>query len=294
MKISVIVTTYNQPRWLEYVLTGFGIQSYEDFEVVVADDGSGTETREVVDVARRKLGLPLLHVWHKDEGFRKTVILNRAILAARGDYLLFTDGDCIPRGDFVEVHARYARRGRFLSGGYLKLPRAVSQAVTVQDIRSGAVFDPSWLRSRGWRTGRRRLRLSRSRMLSTFLDALTPTSPTWNGHNASAWREAVTEANGFDMDMGYGGLDRALGERLENLGVRGKQIRYRAPCVHLFHPQPYRDRAVVARNKEIRRKIRGEGETRARLGLAELEPDPSLSLRGWGVEPIDSTRKGET
>lgn len=294
MKISVIVTTYNQPRWLEYVLTGFGAQSCTDFEMVVADDGSGPETRQVVDRARRELGFPLLHVWHSDDGFRKTVILNRAIVACRGDYLLFTDGDCIPRDDFVEVHARYARRGRFLSGGYLKLPRRVSEEVTVGDIRSGAVFDPSWLRSRGWRPGRRRLRLSRSRTLSTLLDALTPTSPTWNGHNASAWREAVIQANGFDMDMGYGGLDRALGERLENLGVRGKQIRYRAPCVHLFHPQPYRDQAVVARNKEIRTRIRKAGETRARLGLAELEPDPTLSAHRGESERFDSAREEDT
>lgn len=293
MNLSVILTTYNQPRWLEHVLTGYGEQSYPELEIVVADDGSGLETREVVDRARRNLDLSLVHVWHEDQGFRKTVILNRAIQAAGGDYLLFTDGDCIPRGDFVEVHARHADKGRFLSGGYLKLPAVVSEQVTGDDIRSGAVFEPSWLRSRGWRSGRRALRLSRSTGLAGFLDAVTPTGPTWNGHNSSAWREAIVEANGFDMDMGYGGLDRALGERLENLGVRGKQIRHRAPCIHLSHPQPYRDPAVVAENKRIRKRIREKGETRARLGLAELPPDPHLSLRKSGEEPMDSVKEGK-
>jgi glycosyltransferase involved in cell wall biosynthesis len=291
MDLSVIVTTYDQPRWLEHVLTGYGEQSYPYFEVVVADDGSGPETREVVDRARRNLAPPLVHVWHEDQGFRKTVILNRAIQAAGGDYLLFTDGDCIPRSDLVEVHARHARKRRFLSGGYLKLPAAVSDQVTGDGIRSGAVFDSSWLRSGGWRSGRRALRLSRSTALAGFLDAITPTGPTWNGHNSSAWRDDIVEANGFDLDMGYGEEDRALGERLENLGVRGMQIRHRAPCIHLPHAQPYRDPAVVVENKRIRKRIREKGEIRARLGLAELPQDPLLSLRGSGEEPMDAMKE---
>ena len=77
--------------------------------------------------------------------------------------------------------------------------------------------------------------------------------------------------NGFDMDMGYGGLDRALGERLVNLGVPGRQIRHRAPCLHLWHPRPYRSAEVVAGNRAIRDRIRANDEVRARLGIAELE-----------------------
>ena len=95
------------------------------------------------------------------------------------------------------------------------------------------------------------------------------------------------------MDMGYGGLDRALGERLENLGIRGRQIRYRAPCVHLFHSQPYRDPQVVAENKRIRSRIRGQGETRARLGLAELPEDPDLRVERSSPSSEGSKGKGE-
>ena len=285
MLISVILTTYNEPRWLEHVLTGYGVQSHRDFELVVADDGSRPDTRDVVDRLRRELSPPLVHVWHQDEGFRKTLILNRAIQASGGEYLIFTDGDCIPRRDLVEVHASLAEEGRFLSGGYLKLSPGVSRRVTKEAVRSGEVFDSSWLRARGWKRGRRGFRLSRSLVLARFLDAATPTRPTWNGHNASTWKEAIVEVNGFDLDMGYGGLDRALGERLENLGVRGKQIRYRAPCVHLAHRQPYRDPEVLAHNKSIRERIRKGGETRARMGLAELQPDPHLSIRVTGEEP---------
>jgi hypothetical protein len=84
--------------------------------------------------------------------------------------------------------------------------------------------------------------------------------------------------NGFEGEMGYGGLDRALGYRLENLGVRGKQVRHRAVCMHLHHDRPYRDPGMVQRNRGILERIRRSGETRARRGIAELGPDPTLSI----------------
>lgn len=271
MRASVIVTTYAQPRPLELVLWGYAAQTRGGFEVVVADDGSGPETRALLERMRREAGLELVHVWHPDRGFRKTEILNRAILAASGDYLVFTDGDCIPRRDFVETHLRLARPGRFLSGGYLKLSAAASAAVTPDDVRSGRVFSLRWLRAHGWRPGRHALRLVGPGPGAALLDRLTPTRPTWNGHNASGWRADVVAANGYDLDMAYGGLDRALGERLENAGVRGTQVRFRAPVLHLHHERPYVDREKWRRNREQRARIRREGVTRAARGLAELD-----------------------
>ena len=271
MQPSVIFTTYNQPAALEKVLWGFAVQTHRDFEVVVADDGSGPETRALIDRVRSDLGMRIVHVWHEDIGFRKTEILNRAIVASSGDYLIFTDGDCIPRNDFVEVHVTEAEQGRFLSGGYLKLERAVSEAITVDDVRSQRFADVDWLAAHGWSNLRARLRLTRSRGLATLLDAVTPTTPTWNGHNASTWRDAIFAVNGYDLDMAYGGLDRALGETLENSGIRGKQIRFRAPCLHLWHERPYVDREKWERNRAVRRQIRSEGWTRAKRGLAELD-----------------------
>jgi len=271
-RASVILTTYEQPRALDLVLRGYARQTRPDAEIVVADDGSGPETRAVIARAR-EAGLDVVHVWHEDRGFRKTEILNRAVLRATGDYLIFSDGDCVPREDFVELHCALARPGRFLSGGYLKLPRALSETLTPEDVESGRVFDAAWLRARGWRPGRRRWRLTRRPGLARALDALTPTRATWNGHNASTWREAIEGVNGFDMDMGYGGLDRALGERLVNAGLRGLQIRHRAPVLHLWHPRPYRSPEGMAANRALRARIRREGIVRARVGLAELRAD---------------------
>jgi hypothetical protein len=112
--------------------------------------------------------------------------------------------------------------------------------------------------------------------LPALLDRLTPTGATWNGHNASTYRAHLIEANGFDVDMAYGGQDRALGERLVNAGVLGIQARHRLPVVHLDHGRPYADPEGMRKNREIRRRIRREGETRARVGIREMAEDPEL------------------
>jgi glycosyltransferase involved in cell wall biosynthesis len=274
----VVLSTYNQPRWLEKALWGYAAQRFRDFEVLVADDGSGPETADVVGRLQGLNGLRLVHVWHEDRGFRKTEILNRAVLAARGDYLIFSDGDCIPHPDFVATHVRLSGERRFLSGGYLKLPMEVSERITQDDVTSGRAFDRRWLTARGWHAGRHAIRLPRSRALATILDVVTPTGATWNGHNASTWREAIVAVNGFDLDMGYGGEDRALGERLTNLGYRGRRVRFRAPCLHLDHPRPYADPDVIRVNRRIREDIRRTRDVRTRRGLAEVAREVHVPL----------------
>jgi glycosyltransferase involved in cell wall biosynthesis len=273
MKVSVVLATYNQPRWLEKVLWGYAVQSHRDFQLVVADDGSGPETAAVIERARASAGMDLVHVWHADRGFRKCEILNRAIVAADGDYLIFSDGDCIPREDFVATHLRLAEPARFLSGGYLMLPRAVSERIGREEIESGRVADLAWLRAQGWSPGRRALRLLRNERLTALLDRLTPTRPSWNGHNASTWKSALLAVNGFEGAMKYGGEDRALGERLGFVGLRGKQIRYRAPVLHLDHDRPYRTPEALRRNAEIRDWIARTREPRARRGIRELDAE---------------------
>lgn len=274
MRLAVILSTYDQPEWLRKTLWGYARQTHDDFEVLIADDGSGPETRAVVEEAWRKYpSLELRHVWHPDTGYRKCVILNRATLAARAEYLIFSDGDCIPRDDFVATHARLAEPGVFLSGGAVRLPAAVSEAVTEEDVVRGRAFDPGWLAARGFDPGRHRLRLLTGDFWPTILDALSPTGATWNGNNASTWRQLVLAANGFEHEMGYGGQDREFGERLANLGVKGRRVRHRAVAVHLEHGRPYRTDASIRRNQEIREATRAGGAVRARCGIDELEPE---------------------
>lgn len=279
-EISVIVSTYNRPEYLERVLRGYAVQSDRDFQLVVADDGSDSVTRDLISRMRAETRMSILHVWHEDRGFRKSLILNRAIEASRGDYLFFTDGDCIPRRDLIAVHRRLAKQGRYVAGGYLKLSPQVTSAIDLADVDAGRIADLRWLRSRGWKPGRRAFRLIRSDGLSALLDLITPTAAEFQGNNASTWRDALYQVNGFESDMGYGGLDQALGYRLVNAGIKGIQARHRAVTMHLHHERPYRDPVTVKRNREIMARVRNNGETRARTGLTELAPDPSLRIDG--------------
>lgn len=267
MRVSVIVTTYNQPEWLEKVLWGFQAQTSADFELLVADDGSATPTLELLERLRPLLRYPLHHVWHPDEGFRKCTILNAAIAKADAEYIFFTDGDCIPRRDLLAVHASHARRGRFISGGYLKLPLETSRRITKDDVLTGRATDYRWLRRNGVPWSRRLQRLAWRASIAALLDRVTPTGATFNGHNASAWRDDLITVNGFDERLEYGGLDRELGARLENAGIRGMQFRHRALVVHLDHPRGYRDTAAMTRNRAIRDEVASRRTTRAAVGL---------------------------
>ena len=267
MRISVIVTTYNRPDWLELVLWGYAAQTWAPHELLVADDGSGPDTHALLDRMAPLLRFPLRHVWHADESFRKCEILNKAIAVATGDYLLFTDGDCIPRADLVQAHRDEARAGRFLSGGYVKLPMSTSLAIRPEDVLAGHATDYRWLRAHGAPRSRRLARLRRGACAARWLDRITPTRASFNGHNSSVWRTDAVAVNGFDERMRYGGLDREFGERLENAGVRGAQIRHRALVVHLDHARGYRDAEALRRNRAIRDETAATRRTRAPVGL---------------------------
>lgn len=237
--VSVIVSTYNSPTWLEKVLWGFFEQTTKNFELVIADDGSTPETGDLIERLRANAPVPISHIWQPDEGFQKCRILNKAIVAARGDYLIFTDGDCIPRSDFVEQHLRHARPGYFLSGGYFKLPMDISKAIAREDVRSQRIFSPDWLRKQGMKIGLRSLKLTARGVLGSLLNMLIPVKPTWNGHGASCYRDLIFSVNGFNEDMQYGGQDVEFGYRLRNRGVKSKRIRFSTICVHLDHSRGY-------------------------------------------------------
>ncbi len=266
-RISVVLSTYNAPCWLEKSLWGYACQSHPPFEVIIADDGSDQRTANVIDAMRRATGLNLKHVWHPDDGFRKCEILNRAIEKAEGDYLIFSDGDCIPRRDFVHHHRRYARPGQFLSGGYYKLPMSTSNAIDASHIRSGQAFSIPWLHRHGLPLSHRMLRLWTTGPTAALCNALTTTRATWNGHNASGWIDDLLRIRGFDQRMRYGGQDRELGERLVNLGIRPLQIRYHAICLHLDHSRGYIGENDLQNNRNIREQTRRLKKTTTEFGL---------------------------
>lgn len=256
LKISVIVSTYNAEEWLEKVLIGYTNQTYQDFELIVADDGSRESTRELIQQYAANYPVPLRHLWHEDEGYRRQEILNVAIVEANNEYIIMTDGDCIPRKDFVEVHAKQAEKGRFLSGGYCKLAMNTSKAITKEDILNQNCFNVKWLNNFEKLNLSNTLKLGVSPFLGKILDIISPTTPSFNNCNSSGYREDMIAINGYDERMKYGGPDREFGERLENYGVKGKQIRHKAVVVHLDHARGYKTPESLAANLAIRKEVR--------------------------------------
>lgn len=252
MKVSVIITTFNAEEWLRKVLIGFSVQTETDFEIVIADDGSTSKTKELLHDFKSKFKHPIIHVWQEDDGFQKSKILNKAILQSHSDYLLFTDGDCIPRKDFVATHLKFREKGYFLSGGYFKLPMAISELISDEDIITQNCFHLSWLKANGFKANFKSSKLTESKLFSRFMNWITPTKRSWNGHNSSGFKSDIIAVNGFNHDMKYGGLDRELGERLFNNGLLSKQIRYSAICLHLDHARGYSSPEIWQKNNAIR------------------------------------------
>lgn len=267
MFLSVIVSTCNSPEWLTKVVWGYAAQSYRRFELLIADDGSNEDTARTVKSLRRATQLDIRHVWQPRTGFGKCRIVNRAIEFASADYLVFSDGDCIPRRDFLYQHLRHARWGRFLSGGAVRLPRGLSEQISLEDIITGRAMSARWLLANGLPAGRKLRMLMLGDSMAALFDTLCPTRATFNGGNSSAWKHDVLAVNGFDTRMGYGALDREFGDRLAHSGVRPLGIRHRAVCVHLDHDREYVDVLEMARNQQIWRQTRLERRTWTAHGI---------------------------
>lgn len=267
MKIGVVISTYNNPKWLEKTLWGYMYQSRKADEIVIADDGSKEETRLLIE--KYKQHLPIKHVWHEDNGFQKSRILNEALLASTAEYLIFTDQDCVPRTDFIATHEKFAQEGYFLSGGYFKLNDEVSNRLQESDVRSGEAFNLKWLIGNGQPRTFKCTKLFKSKKFAAFMNFITPAGATWNGCNASGWRKDMMTINGYNESMQYGGQDREFGERLFNLGIKSKQIRYSAIVLHLNHKRPYKTKESIEKNVAIRKNTRKSGIVETPNGIKQ-------------------------
>ncbi len=259
MRSELIIATYNSPRALALCLASVARQRVRPDGIAVADDGSGPETRAVIDAfAAAHPQTPVRHVRHADDGFRKAAILNRAIATSDADVLIFIDGDVMIHPDFVARHLELARPDRWSSGSLIRLDAPTTAAVTEDDVASGRVFDSAWLKRTGTfdRIGTRLKAMPFPKPVMALLDRLSPVQRAWCGANASAFRGAILKVNGFDETMRWGGGDKEMGVRLTNAGICGQHLRFTAPLVHLDHPRGYADPAHKAANRARIAKIR--------------------------------------
>jgi glycosyltransferase involved in cell wall biosynthesis len=270
LRLSVIVSTYNNPHALALVLAGLGRQTVRDFELLIADDGSGPETKAVIEHWACSAVFPVRHIWHPDEGFRKCAILNQAILAASGNYLVFFDGDCVPPSYNLAAHVRTAQRNRYLAGGAVLLSARASRRFTVEAVTRGELerIGLWW-----WRVDKpRRLIVNRLPGVRFLLDRNVRRPPGWRGGNSSTFAEHVHQVGGFDERFTYGLEDADFGHRLEAAGVIGYSLRYTAPVFHFDHPRPYVRPEDGAANKALYDANRAARVTVTPYGLTQYAP----------------------
>ncbi|MEA2952643.1 MAG: hypothetical protein QOJ96_2163 [Alphaproteobacteria bacterium] len=272
--ISVIVTTYNRADALDAVLRALARQTDHDFEVVVADDGSGPMTTQIVDTWKKKAGFNLHHVWQEDRGFRAAEIRNRAVLASRGAYCIFLDGDCVPRPNFIAVHRKLSEAGWFVTGNRALM----SQPLTASVLREGE--EPElwglgiWIKQR-LRGGINRL----VPLLSLALGPLRKLRPhAWRGArscNLAVWRSDFDRVDGFDAAFsGWGREDSDFLVRLLRAGVRRKDGVFAAGILHLWHPEA--DRSQLPENERRLDQSLSDQRVRAHDGLSALSPTAAI------------------
>lgn len=266
MLISVVVTTYNRPDALRAVLDGLAAQGDRGFEVIIADDGSRDDTRALIEQTGFGFPVPLSHVWQEDEGFRAGAARNRAAERARGEYLVFLDGDCVPRSDFVARHRALAERGWMVAGNRILL----SEAFTAQALREHLPLH-DWSADE-WREAHRRRDVNRTLPLVHLpLGPLRKiTASRWQRArtcNLGVWMEDFRRVRGFDETFeGWGFEDSDLAVRLLNAGVRRKEGAFATGVLHLWHRE--NDRKHEGRNWELlQQRIR----SRATLPLKGLD-----------------------
>src|SRR5690606_907514 len=153
------------------------------------------------------------------------------------------------------------------SGGYFMLPMETSLAIKKEDILNQNCFRLDWLIAHGLKNSFKNIKLAAAGFSAKFLNWITPTKPTWNGHNASGWKQDLVEINGFNQEMQYGGQDRELGERLFNKGLKSKQIRYSAICVHLDHKRGYVNEETWKKNFAIRANTKKNKVVKTPVGI---------------------------
>ena len=261
MKLSLIISAYNQRNSLAKVFQGLSLQTSQPDEILIADDGSDGSTRELIDRWRREALAPVRHFWHPDNGFRKTTILNKAVAAATGDYLVFLDGDCVPHRLFIADHQALAERGFWVQGR-----RCFVREPFVADFVPGKTVLWRWtLRGRVSRP-------HKSFRLPFPLIFRNQKQRGILGCNMAYWRDDVVAVNGFDESyIGRGmGADSDLGSRLYNLGHWRKFVYGRALVYHLDHP--IMPRPHFAQNRARLLEVIRTGKTRCERGLDQYLP----------------------
>lgn len=271
-KATLMVTTYEMPRHLELVCAGILRQSAHEFEVVICDDGSGPQTRKLIEgfseTFEQKFGSPVVHVWQEHSGFRKCRILNEGLRRSSGQTLIFLDGDCIPHRDFVRDHLEQAEAGRYLAGRRVELGEKFSAGLTTQKILQGHLDGPSIGLMLSGLSGDSEFTNRSLRIPSAWLRKKLKMDriPDLKGCNYSVSRADLEAVNGFDESYeGYGREDTDIELRLQHLGLKIKSLKGLALQYHVWHPR----RSFTPANDNRLEELKASRRVRCANGLVK-------------------------
>jgi glycosyltransferase involved in cell wall biosynthesis len=269
-KLSLIVAVYNKPDVLRLVLAACERQSFTDFEVILADDGSGPAVKSLVQELTPQVSFPLVHLWHEDRGWRKNIMLNNAIRASSADHVVFIDGDCIPSRYFLLDHWNEREEGKVLLGRRVETSERWSKGLTVEKIRSGEFERLGWQELMDGLKGKSLRVEDGVRITSALLRKILLRNVRGIlGSNFSVAKKHLVAINGFDeLYDGPGcGEDSDIQYRLSLIGVTGKSLRNLAVQYHVYHA-----RMPVSNPSWVRfEMVKKSGQASCRIGLERLE-----------------------
>lgn len=257
MRISVAVITYNWPQALALVLRALARQTELPYEVIVTDDGSRDDTRELLERMARDYPTRLVHLWQPDEGARMSRARNRAIAAAEGDYVILLDGDMVAERHFVADHRAFAQPGCFVQGSRVLTDAGLATRMMAEQSTSLGFF------ARGIERRRNTLRLP---PIARFNARPSQRQRGIKSCNMAFWRDDLLRLNGFDEAMtGWGREDTELAIRAFHAGLLRRDVRFSALAYHLHHPS--RKNVVDNPNDRIVAATRASGIVRCAFGL---------------------------
>ncbi|MGH7492528.1 MAG: glycosyltransferase [bacterium] len=238
IRATIIIAFYRKTHFLRLVLAGFARQSFQDFEILIADDGSDDAVVEEVHALIAASPHHIRHIWHEDRGFRKNRILNRAIVAAQSDYLIFVDGDCVPHREFVRDHFEKGQPKTCLAGRRVDLSKRITGKLSEEKIRAGylekqlgqMLLDSLLLGSKNVEKG--------IYIRSKYLGGLMSRKKRGLlGSNFSLHKADLLSINGFDERYEEPGIgeDRDIEFRLEQNNIAVKSLGNVAIQYHLHH-----------------------------------------------------------
>jgi len=261
MRCALIVTTHERPSALARVLESLTTQTRWPDELIVADDGSGPATAELVERFAASAPCPVRHVWQTHEGFRAGRIRNEAIARSSREYLILLDGDMVMHPEFVADHVSLARPGHYSQGVRILLSDESTQRIEQPGSQLPGILD----RGLGMQ---RRAYLLRSPAFARRLRRFGNRLVAIKSCNQGFWRRDLLAVNGFDEDMvGWGSEDKELCTRLENAGVRRQTLLGAAIAFHLAHPPA--SRAQAGFNRARLEATRNSGLTRCEHGISD-------------------------